>query len=962
MQPRWSAAARAVCVVSLAVAAACRLGADAASAQPLAESPGALVASHLPSQAAPVKASAEARAAGQRAFDAVLARNWNEAEKLAEEALLLAQQQGDEWAEGLALRLRGTARAETRRPDEAIADLQRAREILSRAGDPRQLGYALRSLGDVVWEHGRRDESGPLYEASADAFHEAGLPLEEASSLRSASFAPASEGQRLRFITRAWALVEPLPAASVRDRRIRGAILHQWGDYLFGRGDYAGAVAQYERALPWLEQDAASGNALAALLTSLGRVQRAHGYAERALPYYVRALGLQRGAGDQYGEMQSLNAIGVTLRMLSRLPEALETLQQARALAVALGNPRARAYIDGSLGVLRFALGDASAAVDVLTRVRAELGEPDSFVSSGFAETLAMSHLALGQLDETIATASAALETWTQRDEAPPAVIGVLMVRAVALQRQGRTEESLRDAREAVERRERLRERLVPLDFLKRGALDAGAGFQDLAVELYSELGQPAEAMAAAELGRARALLDLMATYSASSTVPPEALEAARRVAVSRAPATGLAPPADAGTVAPAAGERGGAASQSPAARLAEPVLASSANVRPPGAAEIATLASRLDTAVLSYWVTGDTVYTWVVGTDGQIHGATRPCPRAHLERLVRDASASAVRSGGGRGQLAESGGRAAGGGGRRPYRALYDLLVAPVEAWLPREAGARVTVVPHGPLFRVAFAALMDARGRYLVERFSLRYTPSLGVLALPRARREAAPGGYLVIADPSPLPRGLALPRLAGARREARDIAALGRRLGIAVTTLEGAAASEPAVRTQTKDREVVHFAAHGLVRDDTPFESFLALGATGSGGQEDGRLTAAELYDLSLSADLVVLSACRSADGRVSGDGIVGLTRGFLAAGAQSVIASLWDLPDETARALLPEFYRAWSRRESKADALRAAQLHLLRSLRSGQFRVSTPAGQFALPEHPSLWAGLVLFGDD
>jgi CHAT domain-containing protein/tetratricopeptide (TPR) repeat protein len=929
-----------------------------AALPPQASSPSA-----PPTQAVPLVESPEARAAGQRAFDATLQRKWDEAERHAEEAIRLARDRGDQWAESLGLRLRGGARVARRRFDEGMEDLEHARDGFAAINDQRQLGHTLRALGDALWNRGRREESGPFFEAAADAFRKAGLPVEEAYALRAATFSPGDFARKLELLRRAWALVEPLPSDSPRDRAVRGGILHQWGDTLFGRGDYAEAVVQYERALPWLERDEQSRDALASLLTSLGRVQRAHGYAERALPYYVRALGLQRAAGDRYGEMQSLNAIGVTLRMLSRLPEALDTLQQARTIAQHLDNTRARTYIDGSLGVLKAAMGDAEGAAETLARVRTELGDPATFVSSGFAENLAMSQLKLGHLQEVVSVTSAAIDTWGRLEDAPPAVIGVLMVRSEALRRLGRTDEALRDARDAVERREQLRQRLVPLDFLKRGALDAGAGFQDMAIGLHADLGQPAEALATSELGRARALLDLMASYAASSAVPAEVLNAARGAAGPLPlPAPGAVEAtrgADASSPhpTPPAAESG----SSPPAN-AEPLLASSASVRPPDAREVARLAGQLGSTILSFWVTDKTLYAWVVGTDGEIHGTSRSHRRADLERLVRRASSSISEAGGGRGTL--TGSAASASGSSRPlgpYRALYDLLVAPLETWLPRQTGARLTIVPHGPLFRVAFAALQDPRGRYLIERYSLHYTPSLGVLSLTRpASQAASSGGYLVVADPAPLPRGLALPRLAGARREARDIASLGRRLGVTVTTLEGASASEPAVRAQTTNQRVVHLAAHGLVNDDAPFESYIALGTSGNGGPDDGKLTAAELYDLSLTANLVVLSACRSADGKVTGDGIVGLTRGFLVAGAQSVLASLWDLPDETAGVLLPQFYQAWSRSPSKAEALRAAQLHVLRALRSGRLKVSTPAGEFALPEHPSLWAGLVLFG--
>jgi CHAT domain-containing protein len=166
---------------------------------------------------------------------------------------------------------------------------------------------------------------------------------------------------------------------------------------------------------------------------------------------------------------------------------------------------------------------------------------------------------------------------------------------------------------------------------------------------------------------------------------------------------------------------------------------------------------------------------------------------------------------------------------------------------------------------------------------------------------------------------------------------------------------------VRSLSGASRVLHFATHGVVWDDRPFESFLALAqGTGEAG-DDGRLTTEEIYGLDLNADLVVLSACRTAGGSVTGDGIVGLTRAFFYAGTPSVVATLWDLPDESARRMVPRFYRSWRETGDKAGALRTAQLSLLSALRARRVSIDTPAGRFTLPEHPALWANLALIGE-
>jgi CHAT domain-containing protein len=142
-------------------------------------------------------------------------------------------------------------------------------------------------------------------------------------------------------------------------------------------------------------------------------------------------------------------------------------------------------------------------------------------------------------------------------------------------------------------------------------------------------------------------------------------------------------------------------------------------------------------------------------------------------------------------------------------------------------------------------------------------------------------------------------------------------------------------------------IHFAVHGLIDEGNPDHSSLVL-TQGKSAREDGFLQAAEIFSLDLNADLVVLSACQTGLGKlVRGEGIVGLTRAFMYAGAPSVMVSLWSVSDASTAILMGEFYRNLIRnKQSKTDALRKAQLTLL-----GDEKYA----------HPFYWAPFVLFGN-
>jgi len=145
--------------------------------------------------------------------------------------------------------------------------------------------------------------------------------------------------------------------------------------------------------------------------------------------------------------------------------------------------------------------------------------------------------------------------------------------------------------------------------------------------------------------------------------------------------------------------------------------------------------------------------------------------------------------------------------------------------------------------------------------------------------------------------------------------------------------------------------------VVSNRHPEESFLALRPGGGG---DGRLTAREILDLSIDADLVVMSTCKGASGQVTGEGMLGLGRAWLAAGTRALLASVRELPDEAAATMLPRFYQSWQVSGDAAAALRDAQLEQLKRLRAGQVRITSPFGPVTMPEHPSLWSGLILIG--
>lgn len=278
--------------------------------------------------------------------------------------------------------------------------------------------------------------------------------------------------------------------------------------------------------------------------------------------------------------------------------------------------------------------------------------------------------------------------------------------------------------------------------------------------------------------------------------------------------------------------------------------------------------------------------------------------------------------------------------------RALRGALVDPWLALLPRGTHTLV-LVPEDRLHHVPFDLLLPSPRTAGRTSYVLAYAPSASILAGLRLPRAPPQGPILAFADP-PLPRsgdpgfadwrGAAGP-LPGARHEVRQIAR--GVAGVRVNTGPRARASvlrEPDAATA----RVIHLATHAQVDERSPLGTFVWL-APGDG--LDGRLTALEIEGLTLHAELVVLSACRTATGRlVVGEGVQGLTAPFLSAGARSVVASRWDVDDRATARVMEDFYQAMLEGEPVAAALARAR-NAARARR----------------EPASVWGAFVVVGD-
>jgi len=246
-----------------------------------------------------------------------------------------------------------------------------------------------------------------------------------------------------------------------------------------------------------------------------------------------------------------------------------------------------------------------------------------------------------------------------------------------------------------------------------------------------------------------------------------------------------------------------------------------------------------------------------------------------------------------------------------KPSESLYLRLIAPLRAAI--NDVENLIIVPHGVMHYIPFNALQAPDGNPLIKHFTLRTLPSASVLAYSKIG-EVESKGLLAFGNPDLKNKDYDLP---GALQEVKSIGELWGNSKI-ITRKN---ATETLLKNISSAYRFIHLATHGEFMTKTPMNSRMLLA---SDSANDGNLTVSEIYELQLNAELVVLSACQTSLGDVTdGDDVIGLTRGFLYAGARSVIGSLWAVPDDSTQFLMVQLYKNYKLMNGR-EALQKAQI--------------------------------------
>ena len=621
----------------------------------------------------------------------------------------------------------------------------------------------------------------------------------------------------------------------------------------------------------------------------------------KAEEYQKKALAIAKEIGDKQGEGASYGNLGAVYQHLGEYRKAEEHVKKALAIAKEIGNKQGEAGAYGNLAAVYHSLGENGKAEEYLRKALAiakEIGDKQGEATS--YENLGTLCRMLGKHSKAKDHHKKALAMFAEiSDISSEARCHFHLAHDIISAGNGCLQhEIVSNLRASIDKCEKMRSFLGSNDQFKISILDLHSSSYHFLSAMFCDNGNAKEALSVLELGRARALADLIsALYSAQKQT----------------------------------------------------------SVNPPSWADIESIVKKecnCSCLYISYFK--QDMFLWVLKGNKQVHfrgidvnecfvtkGLERTVHQVFSEKSFRqfnvrpeeqceDRSLSFSKASDFTHEPAEEGRLAA-------YRLVeeeeeenlqhlptraerYRMIIAPVADFLDQP---ELIIVPDPALYKVPFAALENESGNYLSEEYRIRIVPSLTTLGLIHdspadyhSQTEALIVGEPDVRDVSYKGRLGVLCRLPSAKEEAEMIGEL-----IGAVPLLGRQATKQAVLQRIPSVSLIHFAAHGdAERGEIALSPQYPI--NGIPTEKDYLLTMADISRVQLRAKLVVLSCCHSAQGHVKAEGIVGIARAFLGSGARSVLVALWAIPDEATKKLMSRFYEHLVRGESASESLHQA----------------------------------------
>jgi CHAT domain-containing protein/Tfp pilus assembly protein PilF len=884
---------------------------------------------------------------------------------------------------------------------KSIEKYYEALELSRKAGARRGEAITLKNIGEVYFRLGEMQKALEKYNEALPVSRAVGDRRGEAAALHNIGMVYAELGETQKALEK---YNEALPIRrEVGDRRGEASTLNNIGFVYRSLGETQKALEKYNEALPILR---ALGNRYgeAVTINNIGAVYDELGETKRALEKFNEALPIRRAVGDRGGEAITLGNIGSAYRSLGETQRALEKFNEALPISRAVGDRSGEAITLNNIGEVYLSLGETQKALEKFNEALPIIREVgDRGWEAIILNNISLIYDSLGETQKAMERYNDALllrRAVGDRNGEAATLLGIARVE----QKRGNLTQARQTIEQAVGLIESLRTNITGQE-LRASYLASRHEFFESYIDVLMQMRKQnpaaafdAVALAVSERARARSLLELLKEARAdirqgvdSSLLERERslqhrlnAKAAEQVSLLNRTHTPAQADTAAKEIAAITAEYDEIKAQ---IRTRSPRYAALTQPQPLGLTEIQQQALDEDTLLLEYSLGEKRSYLWLV-SQRSIDSYELP-PRAELEaatrRVYKLLTARPKRGTPPDPQLITQ------------AESLSRMLLGPVASQL---SGKRLVVVAPGALAYLPFAALPAPEdkkrpaGDYepLIAKHEVVSIPSASVLSIIRremAGRQRAAKSIAVLADPvfeesdprlesakngsssgevpaTPaanaehaeltrairtmnFPDGRAgFTRLPFSRQEAESIIALTPK-GTGLKATDFNASRALALSGQLSQYRILHFATHGLLNSERPELSGLVFSLIDREGKpQDGFLRLHEVYNLQLSADLIVLSACETGLGKeIKGEGLIGLTRGFMYSGASRVVASLWNVDDLATAELMKLFYQRMLKDGMPAGAaLRAAQLELSRQKRWAS---------------PYFWSGFVLHGE-
>jgi CHAT domain-containing protein/Flp pilus assembly protein TadD len=802
-----------------------------------------------------------------------------------QQALIIYREIKDRQGEGVALGNLGIAYHALGDYPKAIEyhskSLAIAREIKDRLGEGNalgNLGIAYRALGDYPKAIEYHSSCLAIAREIKNRLGEGGA----LGNLGNAYYALGDYPKAIEYQQQLLAI-----AQEIQDRLGEGKALGNLGIAYLSLGDYSKAIEYHSSNLAIareIKDRLGEGTALG----NLGVAYHALGDYPKAIEYHSSRLAIAREIKDRLGEGQSLGSLGNAYDALGDYPKAIEYQQQSLVIAREIKDRLGEGTALGSLGNAYDALGDYPKAIEyhqqflaIARKIKDRLGEGTALGSLGVAyDALGDYPKAIEYHQQFLAIARKIKDRLGEGQS--------LNNLGLSLYKQGNKSAAEKTLYEGIQVWESLRNTKLA-DTNKVSLFDIQSRTYRTLQQVLIAQNKTDAALEIAERGRARAFVELLASRVSTNNKQTD---------------------------------------KSPQA---------------PTITEIKQIAKQQNATLVQYsiiydefkvagkrqWQESD-LYIWVIKPTGEVTFRKVDLKllwqkdNTTLAELVTN-SRMGIGAGRGRGgiiaQVNPDVAKV-----QKPLQKLHEILIKDIADLLPKNPSDRVIFIPQSSLFLAPFPALRDQQGKYLIDKHTILTAPAIQVLDFTHqlgGGRQTNYNNAFIVGNPTmpvvstePGKPATRLSPLPGAELEAKTIAKM-----LKTQAILGKDATKANILQRLSTFDVIHLATHGWADDNRGLGSWIAFAQSGN---DDGLLKAEEILDLKLKAQLVVLSACETGKGKLSGDGVIGLSRSLISAGVPSVLVSLWQVPDEPTQYLMVEFYQSLQTQPDKALALRQAML--------------------------------------